>query len=163
MTTAIERTETVREAGSGSPVPAQPGDAASSTPGVSVRFPYGLPGFPDAIAFELEALEGCEGRFLLLRSLEDPELRLVVMPAPSGQPIVAERHVREACAALGWSRESVALLFVVTLAAGVTGLDAFVNLRAPIFLDTERALAVQVVLSDPAYPFRHPLAKRPAA
>jgi flagellar assembly factor FliW len=38
-----------------------------------------------------------------------------------------------------------------------------VNLRAPIFLDTERALAVQVVLSDPAYPFRHPLAKRSAA
>lgn len=145
-----------------------PGDtaqiSADGSPTAPVlHFPYGLPGFPEATAFRLEALEGCEGRFVLLHATDDPELRFVVMPAPEGQPVVAERHVREACAALGWAREAVALLFVVTLAAAPDGLDAFVNLRAPIFVDTERAVAVQVVLPDPAYPFRQPLGKRQPA
>jgi flagellar assembly factor FliW len=150
------------EMGVGPEVAAATAVAAQGSCRSRVRFPNGLPGFPDKTGFELEALAGCEGRFLLLRSLDDPELRLVVMPAPADQPIIAERHMRETCCGLGWSPENVLLLFVVTLAKSVSGLEAFVNLRAPIFFDRERALAIQVVLPDRSYPFRHPLERRQA-
>lgn len=163
MTTTIAESRQPPETLQPPPEAAAP-QATGDRPAATVlRFPYGLPGFPEATAFRLEALEGCDGRFALLHATDDPELRLVVMLAPDGHPVVAERHVREACTALGWAREAVALLFVVTLAAAPDGLDAFVNLRAPIFVDTERALAVQVVLSDPGYPFRQPLGKRQPA
>lgn len=125
-----------------------------------VRFPYGLPGFPEASAFRLEALPGCDGRFLLLQALDQPDLRLVVMPARAVQSIVKERHVREVCDALGWPVATTMLLFVVTLSQGPAGRAAFVNLRAPIFVDTERALAIQAVLPDRRYPFRQPLERR---
>lgn len=163
MTTAVERVQTGAAVGLGSEVEAQAAGAEPVSYRGPIRFPYGLPGFPEATGFELEALAGCEGRFLLLRSLDDPELRLVVMPAPANEPIIAERHVRETCSGLGWSPESVTMLFVVTLAAGASGLEAFVNLRAPIFFDRKQALAVQVVLPDPSYPFRFPLERQAAA
>lgn len=128
--------------------------AASSRP--VLRFPCGLPGFPHASRFRLEPVPRGDG-LLLLRSLDDPDLRFVVATATEGRLPIAERDVSQVCDALGWPREATVLLFVVTLGReGEKG--AFVNLRAPIFLDTERAIAVQVVLPDASYPFRAPLA-----
>ncbi len=127
-----------------------------------IRFPEGLPGFPGARDFLLELLPGCAGRFLLLRSIEEDGPNLVLMPAPQDSSIIAEEDVRAACRELGIAPTDLQLLFVVTLNHDETRLDAYVNLRAPIFLDTSRGQACQLVLRDPRYPIRHPLERTAA-
>ena len=50
-----------------------------------------------------------------------------------------------------------ALLAIVTLASGHSGIEKFLNLRAPLFIDARRKLGAQVVLADANYPLRYRL------
>ena len=130
----------------------------------AVALPRGLPGFPDARGFRLEELPRCGGRFLLMRLIADEPASLIVMPAePEALPLAAT-DIAEVRGALEIAPEDLCLLLVVTLAReeGEQGVRAFVNLRAPVFLDTRRRIAVQVVLADSRYPLRHPLQRRAA-
>ena len=66
-----------------------------------------------------------------------------------------------ACELLGVPREHAAFLLVVTRRPAVNEADGgqlFVNLRAPVVVDTARRTAVQHVLASPGYSVRHPLA-----
>ncbi len=134
-----------------------PGAAADT-----VFLPRGLPGFPRARRFRLEALPHCGGRFLLLELVEDEALSLIVMPADLQAMPLARDDIAEICAGLEILPEDLCLLLVVTLAEEQGEVQAYVNLRAPIFLDTRRRLAAQMVLSDADYPLRHPLQRTAA-
>ncbi len=123
----------------------------------TVFLPRGLPGFPRARRFRLETMPHCGGRFLLLELLEEETLSLIVMPADLQAMPLARDDIAEICGALEIRPEDLCLLLVVTLAEEEGGVQAYVNLRAPIFLDTRRRLAAQMVLPDAGYPLRHPL------
>ncbi len=127
-----------------------------------VFLPRGLPGFPRARCFRLEALPHCGGRFLLLELLEHEPLSLIVMPADLQAMPLARDDIAEICAALEITPDDLCLLLVVTLAEEQGEVRAYVNLRAPIFLDTRRRLAAQMVLPDTSYPLRHPLQRNAA-
>jgi flagellar assembly factor FliW len=143
------------------PIAAEPGAGGSDNG--AIVFPQGLPGFPGATRFALRPLTGASDGLLLLQSVEDPELRFLVLPyadRPDGQVPLSRLDVDGACEALGIRPEHAAVLLVVTSwrEPGCDGAEErrlYVNLRAPVVLDTVRRTAIQHVLPSPAYPVRH--------
>lgn len=124
-----------------------------------IRFPQGLPGFPTATRFVLRpAVVGSS--LLMLTSIDDPALRFLVMPYVEGRLPLASDDLSEACAALGLAQADVAVLLVITAQSlpGAARRNLYVNLRAPIFVDTVQGAAVQYVLPCPNYVVRHLLA-----
>jgi len=120
-------------------------------------FPLGLPGFAGHRRFLLAPLPGAERVFQLLHGLDSAAVDLVVVPLASLDERVAASDIEDARADLEIAADDLLVLCVVTLPSRGAGARARVNLRAPIFVDVARRVAVQVVLSNPAYPFREPL------
>ena len=128
-----------------------------------IVFPQGLPGFPGATSFALRPLTDAAGELLLLQSTDDPELRFLVLPYADHRVPLRRADVDGACAALGVRPDDAAVLLVVTSrhepgSDGLRNQRLYVNLRAPLVLDTVRRTAVQHVLASPAYSVRHCLA-----
>ena len=96
---------------------------------------------------------------LQLVSGDDPELRFLVLAHAEGRLPLAAQDLADARTALGMADASTVVLLMVTVRAPTptASCGLFVNLRAPIFLDTAQAMAVQHVLPSTAYPVRHPL------
>ena len=95
-----------------------------------------------------------------MQSTEDAGLRFLVMPCDDRRLPLARVDLDAACGALGVQPEEAVFLLVAT-AQRVAGQDGaeqrqlYVNLRAPVVLDTVRRTAVQHVLASPVYPVRH--------
>lgn len=137
------------------------GELDSDTGGIV--FPQGLPGFPGAMRFALRPITNAAGGLLMLQSTDDPELRFLVLPYADWQVPLSRSDIDVACEALGVRPEDAAVLLVVTSrrepgSDGATQQRLYVNLRAPLVLDTARRTAVQHVLASPAYSLRHRLA-----
>jgi flagellar assembly factor FliW len=122
-----------------------------------IGLPRGLPGFATARGFTLEPAPTPGSRFMRLRSREQPELSFLVLPVPPELRLLAADDLDAACGELRIEPEDLLLLLMVTLQRGATRLEAFANLRAPLFVDSARRLAWQVVLPSAAYPVRYPL------
>lgn len=114
-----------------------------------------MPGFPDRSQFALVQLDD-DGVLCQLRSLEDPNLRfLVVSPVsffPDYSPVVDEDTVAD----LGIeSVDDVLVLLVLT--AGSSLSDTTANLAAPVLVNTTTRRAQQVILDDPQLSVATPL------
>jgi len=114
-----------------------------------------MPGFPDRSQFALVQLDD-DGVLCQLRSLEDPNLRfLVVSPVkffPDYAPVVDEDTVAD----LGIeSVDDVLVLLVLT--AGSSLSDTTANLAAPVLVNTTTRRAQQVILDDPQLSVATPL------
>ena len=114
-----------------------------------------MPGFPDRSQFALVQLDD-DGVLCQLRSLEDPNLRfLVVSPVsffPDYSPVVDEETVAD----LGIeSVDDVLVLLVLT--AGSSLSDTTANLAAPVLVNTTTRRAQQVILDDPQLSVATPL------
>jgi flagellar assembly factor FliW len=127
-----------------------------------IAFPQGLPGFPTATRFALLPLREAGDGLLVMQSEDDPDLRFLVLPYREQELPLRRDDLDAACELLGVRSEHAAVLLVVTRRptaheAGGAG-QLFVNLRAPVVVDTERRTAVQHVLASQGYSVRHPLA-----
>ena len=126
----------------------------------TISFPQGMPGFPGATAYRLEAVPGAGGRFLRLRSVADGGPAFVLVPdvgGPAGA-LLGEGDLEAGCAGVGLDPATVIALLVVTTRRDPAGKVALtLNRRAPVLLDTRRDVAFQVVLPRPDYAVRHPL------
>ena len=136
-------------------------DTAGAGEAPTLLFPQGLPGFPAATRFALRPLANGPQGLLLLQSVDDPDLRFLVLPYMGDELPLRRCDLEAACAALGIAAEHAAVLLVVTRqpAEATPGAPPrlFANLRAPVVLDTLRRTAVQHVLPSPGYAFRFPL------
>lgn len=112
-------------------------------------------GFPEHRRFVL-ARHDETGAIFDLRSMEDPDLRFVVVPPavffPDYTPEVPDT-VAQALEAD--TADDLLALLVVTLGEGLS--DATANLVAPVVVNRRRHLAAQVVLDDPDLSVRTPL------
>jgi flagellar assembly factor FliW len=112
-------------------------------------------GFPDHTRYALVRLDD-DGVLCALRSLDDPDLRFLVVPAdrffPEFAPVVPDETVEELAIVDG---SEVAVLLVLTPGEDLAGTTA--NLLAPVLLNTTTRTAAQVVLDDPQLPLRSPL------
>ena len=113
-----------------------------------------VPGFPELREFHLERLD-VEGILFALRSVQEPGVRLLVVPVHRFFPDYAPEIQDDTAEALGITPEAEVIIFgVVNPGESVTG--ATVNLLAPVIVNVETRQAAQVVL-DEDLPLRAPL------
>ena len=122
-----------------------------------IVFPHGLLGFADRRRYLLAEVSGAPAVFKLLQSVDDAELRFVVLPLDLSDGPIAGADLSAARSALAIEDTALAVLAIVTLRAEAERVDFTVNLRAPLLVDTDRRLGWQHVLPNEIYPLRHPL------
>ncbi len=127
-------------------------------PGRQIRFRGGLPGFPSVETFQLEPLPGLESELMLLQAIDAPDIGFITLPLPMDMPVLRPSDIAEVARMLDIEPGELLILAIVTLAPGASGIETFLNLRAPVFVDVRRKVGAQVVLGDPSYPLRHRLA-----
>ena len=127
-----------------------------------IVFPHGLLGFADQHRYLLADIPGAATIFKLLHSIDDPELRFVVLPLDLSDGPIAGPDLATARTALAIEDAALAVLAIVTLRAEAERVDFTVNLRAPLLVDTGRRLGWQRVLPNEAYALRHPLPRAAA-
>lgn len=125
-------------------------------PDRQVRFRGGLPGFPRIERFQLEPLPGLESELMLLQAIEVPDIGFITLPLPvEDMCVLRSSDVADVTRMLDIDLGELMILAIVTLAQGAAGIETFLNLRAPLFVDVRRRMGTQVVLGDPSYPLRH--------
>lgn len=141
------------DAGTGSRADSGAGSGADDIPVLEMVAP--MLGFPEHRRFALAALDE-EGAIYDLRSLEDAELRFVVVP-----PVLFfsgySPEIDDATAALLQAEEAEDLLALVVVTLGEGLSDATANLLAPVVVNHRKRLAAQVVLDDVDLSLRAPL------
>lgn len=123
-----------------------------------VMLPVGLLGFSDCRQFGLTTLPQPElAEFRLLQSLEDHELSFIVTTLKIDEGVVAREDLEDAALSVGISVDAAAFLLIVTVRATPEGSTVTVNLRAPVVVDVNRAIARQVVMANSSYPIQQPI------
>src|SRR5207253_2464734 len=126
-----------------------------------IRFAAGLPGFPEARRFALVQVDDAaqDTPFFVLRSLEDAELELVVVPPAGFFPDYAPEVDADTVDRPGIpSGENVLALVIATLGANRAGAPA--NLLAPLVINRHTLDAVQTVLVASGHDVRAPLIRQ---
>ncbi len=121
----------------------------------AIYFPRGILGFPENLDFCLADMPnaGME-RFKILQCMNDTDLSFVVLPVTVKNEMIDEPDIDEACEILGIEKDSLALLLIVSVHRKTTSVSLSVNVRAPLFLDTDNKVAAQFVLPNNKYLIR---------
>jgi flagellar assembly factor FliW len=114
-----------------------------------------LPGFPEHRRFALARLDDV-GVLCALRSIDDPDLRFLVVPPAAFFTDYAPVIDDQTAAALEISSADDVLALVL-VNPGESARTATVNLLAPVLVNHRTRRATQVVLDDPTLPLRAPL------
>ncbi len=121
----------------------------------ALDFVIPIPGFPDHRRFVLVQLDD-KGLLCALRSLDDPDLRFLVVSPTAFFPDYAPELDAETQEMLGIVRAEDALVLLV-VTPGAAADDATANLLAPVVVATRTRRAAQVVLTGSDLPVRAPL------
>ncbi len=121
------------------------------------RFRGGLPGFPAVEWFQLDPIPGLESDLLILQSVDAPGVGFITLPLPEDIPLLRQADLADITKMLAIAPGELMVLAIVTLAASGNGIEKYLNLRAPLFIDVRRKVGAQVVLADARYPLRYRL------
>ncbi|WP_344135212.1 flagellar assembly protein FliW [Luedemannella flava] len=122
-----------------------------------IEFVTPLPGFPRHRSFMLVRLDD-DGLLYELASVDDPELRFVVVPPAPFFPEYTPEVSEESLELLGITAAEVdQLLTLLVVTVGSTPSRTTANLLAPILIDPVRLRALQVILAGTDNPVRAPL------
>jgi flagellar assembly factor FliW len=128
----------------------QPGPASQTTGDPAITFPDGLVGCPDWKRFVLLVDETEDLPVAVLRSLDNPQVELLVtdptLVEPDYKAQLKHQH--------GASATDPAVYCTLTI-----GDDGWItaNLMGPLVIDTASRQGRQVVLADSGYSTRHPV------
>jgi flagellar assembly factor FliW len=120
-----------------------------------IELVHPMPGFPDRSRFALVQLDD-DGVLCSLRSLDDPELRFLVVPPVQFFPDYAPEVDDDVVAELGISTAEDVLLLVV-LTAGDSLATTTANLAAPLLVNHATRRGGQIVLDQPGLEIATPL------
>jgi flagellar assembly factor FliW len=121
-----------------------------------LSFSAGLPGFAEARRFALVRVEGVAEPFSVLRSLDEPGLEFVVVPAAPFFPDYAPELSDDVADELGLtSSEDALVLLILTIDADQGAVTA--NLAGPVVVNVRSGAAQQVVLVGQEQALREPL------
>ena len=129
-------------------------------PNETVMMPHGLIGFAEQQLFGIGNLPApVPEDFKLLQSLGEPPISFVVLPMSSDEAPIEAADLDEACAAAGFVRGEIHVMFLCTIRPkdNGEGIDMWANIRAPILFDIEAQRARQYVLPNSRYSMRQPL------
>ncbi len=120
---------------------------------LSVKFPHGMIGFPDAIEFGVADLPESLQQFKLLQCLTEPGLSFIVLPMDLDKAPIDSEDLKNAAEVLGIALADLAVLFVITIRAlgPGQGISMSVNNAAPVLVDTNRRIGRQFVFSNNKY------------
>jgi flagellar assembly factor FliW len=125
-----------------------------------IEFVAPLPGFPFARRFVLVRLDD-DGVLFALTSVDDEDLRFLVVPPAPFFPDYAPEIDEESLTALGATPADIGdLVVMVVVTAGDTVEASTANLMAPIVVHLPTLRAVQVVLGGSGLQVRSPLLSR---
>jgi flagellar assembly factor FliW len=115
-----------------------------------IVFPDGLVGLPNLIRHRLTAVP--DSALYEIVSMDDPAMGFIAAPADSVKPgatdVLCER---------GLVNEGEWVLAILAVHGEPPGVTA--NLAGPLVVDTKKATARQLVLEDPEFPLRAPVAE----
>jgi flagellar assembly factor FliW len=135
----------------------RPDEERMTPPGAAlptIDFVVPMPGFPEYRRYVLVRIDD-DGVLYALTSVDDPELRFLVVPPPPFFPNYAPEIGDETLELLGAPEaDQLLLLLVVTAIEG----QITANLMAPIVVDQVNRRAVQTVLSGSGLPVRAQMA-----
>lgn len=121
----------------------------------TIEFTTPIPGFPEHRRFVLVRTAD-DGLIYTLRSVDDPQLRFLVVPPapfyPDYAPVVGDQVIEQ----LASTRPEEDLLVLLMVTVGDRVEEATANLLAPVIVDRSTLRAVQVVLQEDL-PVRAPL------
>jgi len=121
----------------------------------SFIFESGFPGFPGLRKFRLEYDESLAPLEWLV-SVEDPEVRFIVVNPMIFKPDYAPRLTKEHMRSIGVvQKEELRLLVIVTLHENYVNSTA--NMTSPLMFNTSLYKAVQVLLDDGIYSHIEPI------
>ena len=119
-----------------------------------VTFPEGLIGFPEYHRYVLVCTKD-GSPFRWLQSVEEPALAFLVADPEHYVPDYAPEMPASAVKSLGLTDMTVRIVFA-TASIPVGNPDGLsLNLAAPIVINAESRVALQVVVEDPAYTMRY--------
>lgn len=120
-----------------------------------LKFPEGLPGFPEERAFALVPY-GDDSPFAILQSVTEPELTFLLAETFVFFPDYAFELDDQLAAQLAFSPENPPHVFsILTVRDSLAATTA--NLAAPLVVNLRDRLAAQIVLARTPYTTRHPL------
>ena len=114
-----------------------------------------MPGFPEQRRFALVRLDP-DGDLCSMTSLDEPDLRFLVVPPARFFPEYAPEVEDDVVADLGIESDSDVLVLVV-LTAGTSLASTTANLAAPVLVNTTTRRGGQIVLDEPGLPIAAPL------
>jgi len=124
----------------------------------SILFPRGLLGMPDGSNFVLANFPNPKmQQFMLLQSLDQPQLSFITLPLELNNAIIAAADVKSACRDMQIEERHLALLLIVSVHRSLSDVKLSVNARAPLFIDAERRTGGQYVYQHDAYKVQHML------
>lgn len=123
-----------------------------------ISFPNGLPSFEEEHNFLLLPIAGNEDSLFCLQSVLTPALSFILMNPFSLDPSYAPKLQKEELQLLQAEKDQD-LCFYVMCAMKRPVEDSTVNLRCPVALNPDRAIAIQAILEDDSLHMRHPLSQ----
>ncbi len=121
----------------------------------TIEFTTPIPGFPEHRRFVLVRTAD-DGLIYTLRSVDDPQLRFLVVPPAPFYPDYAPEVGDQVIEQLASTRPEEDLLVLLMVTVGDRVEEATANLLAPVIVDRSTLRAVQVVLREDL-PVRAPL------
>lgn len=120
-----------------------------------LKFPGGLPGFPEEQVFALIPY-GDDSPFAILQSVTEPQLAFLLAETFVFFPDYAFELDDRLAAQLGFSPENLPRVYaILTVKSSLA--DTTANLAAPLVVNPKDRTATQIVLERTTYTTRHPL------
>ncbi|HBK85199.1 MAG TPA: flagellar assembly protein FliW [Firmicutes bacterium] len=126
-------------------------------PELIFTFPDGLPGFPVEHRFALLRIGLDDTPFIWMQSIGNPDLCFLLVDPQAAfnhyAVAISDTEAEQIQCAQG---VEVQVLCIVSVPNGDLH-QATVNLKAPLWFNTESRLALQSIIDNDAYSIRHPL------
>lgn len=124
----------------------------------ALTFPKGIPGFVGYQSFGLAMIPSeTQSSFMLLQALEPDDLSFIVLPYEPSAGLIDARDLESALQSLRIPPENCAIMLIATFRKTGGSFETSVNMRAPIFIDTESRQAWQYIMPNDRYEVRHTL------
>lgn len=124
----------------------------------ALTFPKAIPGFVGYRQFGLAMIPSeTKTSFMLLQALEPDDLSFIVLPYDPTAGLIDPKDLEAAQQGLGIAPANTAIMLIATFRRMGNSFETSVNMRAPIFVDTENRLAWQYILPNDRYEVRHVL------
>lgn len=126
-------------------------------PGKIITLAHGLLGFEHRRCYVLADIAPGRLQVRLLQAVDDERLSFLVAPLDPAAGPIARADLEPVARAYGYGWADLLVLGIVTLRPGPDGVEASVNLRAPVLIDSAGLCGHQHVFGEERYDLRHRL------